>query len=207
MRHFEQEITDPAAWLAQDGDGWQCRERLTLSDMPLLLMRDFKETNHCSLTALTSVFTYFRRQGVTGLPADPQELFSWIRAKARAKWMFHPAIGTFPWQIAPLANQVWKNCNYPARARNVFFFPRRDALETLLIDELRALRPGIISFTHNRYHNHSVTFFGYEYWEKGNEHRIFLRVNNHWTRALRFVELTHLGEGSDSYIALCLFRL
>ena len=67
MRHFEQEITDPAAWLAQDGDGWQCRERLTLSDMPLLLMRDFKETNHCSLTALTSVFTYFRRQGVTGL--------------------------------------------------------------------------------------------------------------------------------------------
>lgn len=200
-------ITDPAEDIFQKaGPGWCCQERLLLSEYPLLQMRQFSHTNHCSLTALTSVFCCFRRQGFTKLPAEPQEVFSAVHDLARARWIYTPVFGTYPWRMAELARRSWRYFGYPGKAYTTFVLSPRDALQDLFLEELRAHRPGLISFTFAPYRRHTVTFYGAEVWSKGNQRRVYLRINTHWSVAPQYVDVDTLGTWQGSYAALCLLR-
>lgn len=200
-------IIDPAEDIFQkEGPGWCCQERLLLSEYPLLQMRQFSHTNHCSLTALTSVFCCFRRQGFTRLPADPQEVFSVVHDLAHARWIYTPVFGTYPWRMAELARRSWRHFGYPGNARTTFVLSPRDALQDLFLEELRAYRPGLISFTFAPYRRHTVTFYGAEVWSKGNQRRVYLRINTHWSVVPQYVDVDTLGTWRGSYAALCLLR-
>lgn len=207
MRAARLPITNPAQDILQkEGAGWHCEERLLLSEYPLLQMSQFPYTNHCSLTALTSVFVCFRRQGFTKLPADPQEVFSVVQNVARSRMIYHPLIGTFPWRLSELARRTWRSFGYPGKAHTVFVLTPREELQDLVLDELRAHRPGIISFTHKPYHRHTVTFYGAEIWTKGDQRRVYLRINTHWSVMPQYVDVAGLGTWQGSYAALCLLR-
>lgn len=200
-------ITDPAEDIFQkEGDGWHREEHFLLSEYPLLQMRQFPYTNHCSLTALTSVFCCFRRQGFTRLPANPQEVFSVVHNLARSRWIYLPVFGTYPWRMAELARRSWRYFGYPGKACTVFILSPREDWEDLFLDELRAHRPGLLSFTHKPYHRHTVTFYGAEIWTKGDQRKVYLRINTHWSVAPRYVDVSTLGTWQGSYAALCLLR-
>lgn len=200
-------ITDPAEDIFEkEGDGWHREEHILLSEYPLLQMRQFSHTNHCSLTALTSVFCCFRRQGFTRLPADPQEVFSVVHDLARAHLIYTPVFGTYPWRMAELARRSWHHFGYPGKACTTFVLSPRDALQDLFLEELRAYRPGLISFTFAPYRRHTVTFYGAEVWSKGNQRRVYLRINTHWSVVPQYVDVDTLGTWRGSYAALCLLR-
>lgn len=200
-------ITNPAEDIfKKEGVGWHREENLLLSEYPLLQMRQFPYTNHCSLTALTSVFCCFRRQGFTRLPADPQEVFSVVHNLARARWIYTPVFGTYPWRMAELARRSWRYFGYPGNACTTFVLSPRDTLQDLFLDELRAHRPGLISFTFAPYRSHTVTFYGAEIWTKGDRRRVYLRINTHWSVAPQYVDVDTLGTWQGSYAALCLLR-
>lgn len=202
-----EQIHDPQADIQQkEGDGWHLSDRLLLSEYPPLQMRQFSQTNHCSLTALTSVFSCFRRQGFSKIPDDPQELFSTLYDLARRRMIYHPLTGTFPWRLPELARLAWRRFGYPGKAHGLLVLSPRQDLEALLLAELRAHRPGIISLTHKPYSRHSVTFYGAEVWAKEDRVRVYLRINSHWTVAPRYLDVSSLGTWKGSYAAICLLH-
>lgn len=200
------EIIDPKAYLAERFGGvWHRSSYQVIGQVPLLRMDDFSGTNHCTITSLTSIFGYYYAQGFAGITAEPLCRFQEIRARAIGAHRHFPSMGTFPWDMAPLAREIWRMYGYRGKAKSRYFFRSADEIWAVLVAEIEAARPGLISFTHNQYRDHTVTFYGYEvYRNAAGEERRFLLVNSNWTRAARYVDLTALGEGKDSYFSLCL---
>ncbi|MDY6085402.1 MAG: hypothetical protein SPI19_01495 [Peptoniphilaceae bacterium] len=223
------EILAPEAVLSREGGDFRLVKAATIPGVPLLSMRDFDAQNHCTITGLTSIFSYYRAEGFVAIPVDRQALFETVREIAREGLRYHPRYGTFPWAMPSIARDVWAHYGYAGGATGHFFFTGRPSIVVTLAREIEAGRPGLINFTHNQYRDHSVTFTGYrcyvrasdlkkcetlesgrpvEEWLKSYPRmRVFLQVNNHWTRAARYVDLEHIGEGKETYFSLCLVHV
>ncbi len=178
-----------------------------------LAMSAFGATSHCTLTALTAIFLTFRRQGYIRVESDEQELFAMIRAIGEAHHWFRSGVGTFPWDMARLTRQIWRDFGYAGTAKNRFLFRSSETLQRTIEQEIRAQRPGIISFTHGRYPDHSVTFYGILKLRRTDrpsssaaDVQSYLLINDHWSVERRYVLLEHLGEGRETYFSLCLMR-
>lgn len=218
------EITAPLSYLTSLGGSWHVVRAAHISGIAPLVMSEFPSQNHCTLTSLTSIFSYYHDQGFVAIPKDRQVLFQNIVEIAQEGMRFHPCYGTFPWVMPSIAREVWARYGYLGTARGTFFFRHRNSLVQRLVREVDAKRPGMISFTHNQYRDHTVTFTGYRCYVRDDEWhrrplptaagiaelmdtyphmRVLLEVQNHWIRAPRYVDLEHVGEGRETYVSLC----
>lgn len=196
-----QPIADPAAWLTANlRAGFSPVRCRLIDDYPLILMRDFEgEEQHCSLTALTSVFRCYAQRGLIWLPDRASTLFYRIKSLARRRLINYPALlvvrgGTIPFFLDRLARAVWNFYGYRrGRAENRLFWQSGRRAERDVLAQIDAGRPVLLSLMSGYYRKHTVTVWGYEVWERGTvstaERRVMLRVNDHWTEAPRYIDL------------------
>lgn len=205
MSPDRQPIADPARWLETHlGPGFSPVRRRVIADYPLILMRDFEgESQHCSLTALTSVFWCYAQRGLIWLPGRMTTLFYRIKSLARRRLINYPGLlvvrgGTIPFFLDRLAKAVWRFYGYRrGGAVNRLFWQSGRRAEQAVLAEIDAGRPMLLSLMSGYYRKHTVTVWGYEVWERpagsagdpAPERRVMLRVNDHWSDAPRYVDL------------------
>lgn len=198
-------IQDPKSWCDRNlGKGFDQTDQVLLNDYPHYLMTDFPgHKQHCTLTALTSVFMYFKARGYDFLPSDPQTLFRRIRRLARTRIINYPAFlffkgGTIPFFVDRLVKLIWRFYGYPhGRGRNRIFMLSGRRAELFVKEEIEAGRPFLLSIHSGYYKNHTVTVWGYEVWTRVNsegeeEKRVMLRINDHWSEDPRYIDLYSL---------------
>lgn len=175
------EISDPLIYLRDKGEGgWILKDEFRIPDMHLLQMKDFQGENHCSLTALTSIFSYYRNSGFINIDGD-KKLFDNIKQIALKNKYYKKKRGTYPWYMDDLVRKIWSSYSYGGRGQNRFLFFNTPALINFLKSEIDALRPGLINFTHNQYPKHTVTFYGYRIYKKAcnaDNHTGYLNIEN-----------------------------
>ncbi len=205
MHQSKEMIENPNSWLNKHlGAGFEETKTHLLSGYPMLQMRHFPTYDqHCSLTALASVFLYYARKGYEQLPDNREYLFRRIRSTARLRLIHIPRLlfirgGTIPFLLDRLARSIWKHYGYPrGRARNHLFWQSGRRAAPFVLDELDNGHPLLLSISSGHYKKHTVTVIGYKIYERVNEDnedreneiRVFLRVNDHWTTRPRYVEL------------------
>lgn len=186
------------------GDGWMIHSEYTILEFAPLDMVQFSAENHCSLTSLSAIFNYHRTQGYSSISSDIDTLFHRIKTIAKEKGYLTPRGKTLPWYIDNLATDIWQYYGYTGKGKNHFFFWDTDAIYHLLKKEIDANRPGSISFTSGYYQHHTVTYYGYVLYTKlGQPNKMYLKVNDHWTKSARYVDMTSIGELGQTFFEIC----
>lgn len=200
------EITSPYSDVNKKyGSGWtESSDTDTISGFTSLDMDDFTGPNHCSLTSLTAIFNYHRTHGYSNIPANTTTLFNRIKTLASVRGFYTSSNGTYPWYIDNLATIVWQEYGYSGTGNNDFFYSTLSALNNKFKTEINANRPGTISFTTGSYGDHTVTYYGYKFYEKANNtDKMYVRVNDNWTTSARYIDVTYIATHSNVIFEVC----
>ena len=199
------EITNPYLHVNSTyGSGWSYHTGNTIKGFTALNLKSFSATNHCSLTTITAIFNYHRTHGYSSISSKINTLFNRVKKIATDKGYYTPSVGTMPWYIDDLATDVWKYYGYSGSGNNDFFFWDVNSINNTLKEEVDGNRPGAISFTSGSYGNHTVTYYGYVFYEKsGQSDKMYLKVNDNWTKSERYVDTTHIGELGHTLFEIC----
>ncbi len=186
------------------GSGWKYSDSSTVPGFKSLDMSDFTADNHCTLTTMTAIFDYHRRNGHISIDSDINTLFNRIKKIATDKGYYTPSGGTKPWYIDNLAEAIWDYYGYDGTGDNDFFFLSTKSINKTLKKEIDGNRPGAISFTHGDYGDHTVTYYGYIFYKKpSHSKKMYLKVNDNWTTSARYVDTTHIGTLGETYFEIC----
>ena len=204
-------ITDPIAYAEKKyGGSWSIIQDVTIPGFSPISMDEFDHKNHCTLTAVTAVMQYYGslrdEQGeplLSGIPGLSRVIFARVRKWAGEHLLYFPRLGVQPWWIDTLVRGIWREFGYEGGAKNKFLFTRA-SLEKTLRREILQKRPGIISFTHNQYARHSVTYYGYLLIRGNREVKMMLRVNDHWSVEPRYVDVSTLGRIQETFYEVCM---
>lgn len=204
MYQAKEKIKQPAIWLQKHfGEGFHKIKEGRVQGYPLLQMKHFPgHEQHCSLTALSSVFLFHARHGADCLPNNRDYLFRRIRSLARWRGIYLPNVlcfkaGTNPFLLPVLAKAAWRYYGAQGKAKNHYFLESGRRAEDFAIAEIEARRPFLLSLHSGCYKRHTVTVYGYEVFERvakngTSERCVFLKVNDHWTADARYVALSYL---------------
>lgn len=198
-------ITNPYSHVNSTyGSGWSYHSDKTISGFTSLDMDDFNASNHCSLTTMTAIFNYHRTHGYPSISSNINTLFNRIKTIATNNGYYTPSNGTMPYYIDNLATDVWSYYGYSGTGNNDFFFWDVNSINSTLKGEVDGNRPGAISFTSGYYGDHTVTYYGYVFYKKsGQSNKMYLKVNDNWTTATRYVDTTHIGELGETLFEIC----
>ncbi len=186
------------------GIGWTFDSGKTIANFDTLNMNTFHYKNHCTLTTVTAIFNYYKNLGFTRIDNDIYDLFHVVSEIAIKKGYYKENMGTFPWYIDNLVRDVWKHYGYEGTANNDFFFWDIDSINKTIKKEIDEGRPGIISFTNGNYGMHTVTFYGYKlYKKKGNDKKMYLKVNDNWTTSSRYIDTSFIGDLGETFFEIC----
>ncbi len=188
------------------GSGWKYdySNSDTIEGFKPLNMSDFSAENHCTITTMTAIFDYHRKNGYSKIDSDIKILFERIKTIATQNKYYTPSGGTKPWYIDNLAEDIWEYYSYNGTGNNDFFFWDTNSIDNTLKKEINGNRPGIISFTHGDYGKHTVTYYGCVFFEKsGQTKKMYLKVNDNWTTSARYVDTAHIGTLDSSFFEIC----
>lgn len=189
------------------GPGWILHKKKEIEDFPLLSMRVFPEKNHCSLTSLTQILSYYRKFSFFRLPTSTLPLFQIVRDKAKKNFYYFPFLGTFPFVLPSLARMVWASFSYRGRMRNRYFFWNRQRLEKIICEEIDHQRPIMLSFSSGSYRRHTITVFGYLiFLDPDKRCRMYIKVDDHWSSQARYIDLSALTLLDRMIMALTQFQ-
>lgn len=193
------------------GSGWTLKTTKTVSSVgSALLMNNFRPgVGCCTITALTYVFDYHRRNsGKTKIPSNIQTLFTDIENVAVTHGYNKTTGGTNPLKINNIINDVWKKYGYTGSGTSVYVFTQSD-----FTTEINNNRPALLNITFGYYGNHSVSMVGYRIYSGstwlGSSERLFLKVYDGWTTADRFIDyeaITNPTSGDFSTLSISKVR-
>lgn len=149
-----------------------------LLPLPDYIQKDLShEDNICSLVAITRVAHYYAlAAGQTPLAAS---YYTTVRRLAQAHWFF-PRFGTPQTRIDDLARDAFRALGMPATVRSRYVIGKR----RLIISELKAGRPLLLSMVLGPYRDHTTTLCGYR--RAGD--RLFLVLIDGWRHSLRYID-------------------
>ena len=188
------------------GSGWSLESSSTVSNAgsPLLMNSFPGNSNHCTITALTYVFDYHRRNsGKTNIPNNINTLFNDIKDIATSHG-YTPSGGTPFWNVSNIINDVWDEYNHSGSGNSVYAFT-----QNTFKNEVDNNRPALLNITAGHYGYHTVTMVGYRVYSKstwyGSSERLFLRVYDGWTTNTRYIDynaITSFTSGDYSTLSI-----
>lgn len=192
------------------GPGFELVESSNLTDFPMRHMAAYpywdgevnRAANHCSLASVTAVLLYYRRWGLTGIPAEGADIFRAIYQDSRSNFFYHPWVGTPPFYIPWILKRAFARYDYRIWARNQYFFKNGQAVFDRIQEDIDRDRPLILNFYSGAYRRHSVSCMGYRHLTRGQEHRYYALVADNWSDQVRYVDLTYLGSQSPNLFAM-----
>lgn len=187
------------------GGTWTLKKSKTIKNFTPMLMKNFPSQNHCALTSLTAIFYYYRKQGFIRIPDQSQDIFQDLLAYAESKKFFSPLIGTPVFFFGKIARALWRKYGYQGQGKNSYLFHSQADVEDRITGEIDQDRPAILGITSRLYRRHAITVYGYQVFKKEDHEVTYALVNDNWSLAPRYLELTHLGEGAYSFF--CLTRI
>lgn len=173
------------------GGDWAAQVPLLISPAPpALLIRDIRKgRGGCSLTALTSLFTWLRQTGITmALPEAPDALYDTI-SQIAAGHGFRPASGrTNPFRLASIIRRIWHRIGQPGSGRSYLMAgPRR--MERLI----RQNHPYLMNIAFGHYGFHTITVTGCQLWQRKaagrKSRRLLLQVQDGWSATPRYLDV------------------
>ncbi len=186
-------ILDPAWHLRENyGQGWQLVESREIEGYRPLNMNDFPGENHCSLVSLSSIFSYYRQQGFHAIPED-QVLFKDILSLATRKFYYNKRFGTKPLFISLLGRDIGRLYGYDYDFKNSLFLLNSKKLRQELKATIDRSQPAALSFVFGDYRFHTVSYYGYQVFKRGQEERIYLLINDNWSKRRVYIDLSKLG--------------
>lgn len=144
-----------------------------------LKQNDYKGELNCSLTSITACVYY-----LSGMKYSPDEIYCYVMKVA--KWfLYTPRLwGTFSFTIGPIYAITLRHFGVKRRIRSRLIKGIGFNAETI-ISRINSNTPVMINmFRDGRgyYHNHTVTVTGYRIYNKNGKRRVFLVLNDNWTK-------------------------
>jgi len=177
-------IYDPYTYVNDKyGPGWVLYSIKTVSGVTPHLMSEFEyNANNCSLTAITTIFEYYRNTGFTRIPSTVL-LYADVRSSATSHG-YTPSTGTLPTVIDNIVNDLWLKYSYNWIGINDYWQTFSDVKT-----EIDNNRPLIASFVSGYYTSHSVTVVGYRVYINYPQDDVqFLKVYDGWTTSDRYID-------------------
>lgn len=162
----------------------------------------FPGKNHCSLAAVTALTRFYRDQGFVCFPSEDREIFSFVLDYASRRKMYFQKIGTFSIFIGSMVRALWGHYGYFVHSKNHSFLFSEENIQDLLIGEIKAQRPCIVSFTGGQYRRHTLILYGYLVYKKEGEEKVYYMVNDLWSDRPRYVDGTSLANPLVTMIQL-----
>ncbi|WP_010244117.1 C39 family peptidase [Acetivibrio cellulolyticus] len=190
------------------GKGWTLKTSKTVSSAgSALLMNNFRPgVGCCTITALTYVFDYHRRNSSKSkIPSDINTLFSDIENIAVNYGYDKKTGGTNPLDIDNIVKDVWKKYGYTGSGSSLYVFTRGN-----FTYEIDKNRPALLNISFGYYGNHTVSMVGYRRYTKknilgGESEILFLKVYDNWTTDTRYIDydaITNPLSGDFSTLSL-----
>lgn len=191
-------ITDPYCHLETNyGRGWQLVEKKEIESFKPLNMNDFPGDKHCSLVSLTSIFSYYRKQGFRNIP-DEAKLFKDILELASRKLYYNKRLGTKPIFISLLGRDIWRLYGYEENFKNRLFIFNDQKMKEELKDTIDKGNPAALSFVLGDYKLHTVSYYGYLIFKKEAEEKVYLLINDNWSQEKVYIDFSRLAVSSKN---------
>lgn len=188
------EIKDPLEHVNHRyGSGWVYCDTHILEEFDPIDMDMFSASDHCTLASLTAITRFHRKQGYSNFPSEDKEIFNSVFNIANKDGYYEKKVGTYPWRMAKISNSLFKSFGYRGRSKNKFVFFGEKHIGNILKKEIDAGRPGLINFAHGSYRDHSTTYYGYVEFQRGEEKKLYLLINNNWNTSRVYVDVSRIG--------------
>ncbi len=180
------------AYLAERyGGGWAMLQSSAVSPPPPpLLIRSIRQGHGgCSLTALTSVFSWLRQtRNLSRLPDNPEKLYETISRTATGHG-FRPGSGrTNPFRLASIIRRIWRQTSVSGNGRSYIMAGWRRMVR-LIEHNL----PYLLNIAFGHYGFHTVTVTGCQLWQRkaaGRKgRRLLLQVQDGWSVTPRYLDV------------------
>ncbi len=178
-----------SGWVA---DYWKSLE----SKITKHLCTEKTDNNNCSLTALATIFEYWKNYGgASSLPSGYSAIYADIKKIASDNGWYTPENGTDYWVIDDIATKMWYKYNYTnGRGNNDYILDWSVAMA-----EIDQGRPFCFNLATNPYPNHTIVVYAYSAfkrnWWEGDV--CFLKVADGWHTDSRYIDWNQfIGFGS-----------
>lgn len=187
-------IRNPKVHLSKHyGKGWTFESLNRVHGYRCLNMSTFPGKNHCSLTAVTAISRFYRDQGFVAFPSSDRSIYDYVHSFAQKRKFYFKRIGTFSFFIGSIVKGLWNKVGYHVNVKNHPLLLSEQKIQELLMGEVDAQRPCIVSFSGGQYRRHSLVLYGYLIYKRDGEEKIYYIVNDLWARRPRFVDGTSLA--------------
>ena len=172
---------------------WDTYREVVFNDIPALLQKDYGEVNDCTLTSLTAIGLFLKKNQNTA-----NEIYKIVEHFAR-HYGYTGTIGTNPFTIKRIFDSVLTVLSI-RKDTKVRYLKNIGYNFSLIKKTLEAGTPLILSMHsdgRNYYQNHSVLIIGYREYKLSNINtqkiKRFLMVQDNWTKEVSFIDYDKLS--------------
>ena len=172
---------------------WGTCYEVVLNDIPALLQKDYGEANDCTLTSLTAIGVFLKKNQKTA-----NEIYKVVEHFAK-HYGYTGTAGTNPFVIKRIFDSVLTVLSV-YKDTKVRYLKNIGYNFSLIKKTLDAGNPLILSMHSDGrqyYQNHSVLIIGYKEYKLSNinTHKIkrFLMVQDNWTKEVSFIDYDKLS--------------
>lgn len=165
-------------------------KKVSLENYTPLRQGDYKGKLNCSITSITASIYYY-----TGGKYHIEDIYRYVSIIARVFGYTDRLWGTLSFTIMPVYAIV--KYHYKVRQKSGCGFLKNIGYGAgRIISHINSGSPVLLNmFSDGRrcYHNHTVTITGYKIYFSGNEQKLFLLLNDNWSKEERALDYSKLN--------------